>query len=248
MIQLRGGHQTSDPRLDRLPQFDERSRAFALPSDVVAAPVRSKVWRLERSRMGDQGREGACVEFGITHELGAAPVQVARAPLTAIRAGHGIYWPAQREDPWPGGSYPGATPVYEGTSVLAGLQVTTRLGYYEGFRWGFSDDERVAGVVHEGPGVVGTWWPEGAARPHPSGLVSTDGPDLGGHCVAWIGVLFGFKLKGEPRMDLAVIAQSWGLDHGDRGRVYFRLDEWLALLQREGEVAFPIGRRQLLTH
>lgn len=196
--------------------------------------------------MGDQGREGACVEYGITHELAASPAQVQLAHLVAIRSEHGIYWPAQREDEWPGGSYPGAAPVYEGTSVLAGLKVATRLGYYEGYRWGFSDDERVAGVVHEGPGVVGAWWTEGAARPRPSGLASTDGADLGGHCVAWIGVMFGHKLKGEPRMDIAVIAQSWGLNHGDRGRVYFRLEDWLALLRREGEVAFPVGRNRVV--
>lgn len=243
MHQLKGGHHTADKRLDRVPQFDDRSKRFRLAAPPDAA-LHSRVWRLERSRMGDQGNEGACVEFGITHELAAAPVQVSRARLTAIRSGHAIYWPAQREDEWPGGSYPGAQPVYEGTSVLAGLKVTTGLGYYDGYRWGFTDDERVAGVVHEGPGVCGTWWPEGAAHPRPSGLITTDGSDLGGHCVAWIGVMFGHKLKGERRMDIAVIAQSWGLDHGDGGRVYCELSSWLALLQREAEVAFPIGRRQ----
>ncbi len=40
MIQLRGGHTTEDRRLDRLLQFDERSRGFAAVDHPALAGVK----------------------------------------------------------------------------------------------------------------------------------------------------------------------------------------------------------------
>lgn len=241
---MRDGSTAWDPRLGRLIDFDERSRKFPVTLRQAAAkmPLSDRVWRLATAKLGDQGHEGACVEFGISHDLAATPVQVSLAQLRTIRSEHRIYWQAQREDEWEGGSYPGAVPQYEGTSVLAGMKVATELGFYDGYEWGFTDDERVAAVVHKGPAVSGCWYTDEMFQPRPSGLVHTGGNDAGGHCMAWIGVRFGHKLVGEPRMDIAVLAQSWGLDFGANGRIYVKLEDWLALLKRDGETAFPVGR------
>lgn len=241
---MRDGSTSWDSRLGRLIAFDERSRDYPVQLARRAAdmPLHDRTWRLLSSKMGDQGREGACVEFGISHELAALPVQVSTKQLETIRSQHRIYWQAQREDEFPGGSYPGAVPVEEGTSVLAGMKVATALGYYDSYEWAFTDDERVAGVVHKGPAVSGCWYMDGMFNPRPSGLVHTDGNVAGGHCMAWIGVLFGHKLPGEKRMDLAVLAQSWGLTFGVAGRIYVPLDEWLALLKNDGETVFGVGR------
>lgn len=245
-IELKGGFTTEDPRLDRVQQFDERSRDHPI-GEVVPYNVESKVWRLNRSRYGDQGQEGACVEFGWTHVFGAQGASytptVSLATLRKIRAGHLFYWPGQRRDYWPGGSYEGADPFYEGTSVLAVAQVAQELGFMSEYRWAFSLDEGVRGVCNEGPAAIALNWDNGLARPRPNGLAVPDGNDIGGHCVAWIGCLFGHKLAGEPKRDLAVIPQSWGLNHGDRGRIYVPLEDLGRKLSERGEQCFPIGRK-----
>lgn len=262
-IQLKGGAVTLDQRLDRVQEFDEQSRDYPIGA-IAPYEIKSKLWRLPRSYYGDQGQEGACVEFGISHELGAQPVVIPRAWLRIIRSEHRIYWPAQgqqvpwvpegwRGDPWPGGSYPGATPFYEGTSVLTGIKVARLMGFFDSYRWAFSIEEALRGVSSEGPAVTGMNWTRGWSRPDPQGLVHDDGDVIGGHCTALIGVLFGRRFKIGQRLgllpvytklDVGVIAQSWGLDHGDRGRIYVLLDDLEARLKDDGEVCFPIGRRK----
>jgi hypothetical protein len=74
-IELKGGFKTSDPRLDRLPQFDERSRGYPIRALVTEqAPLRSRGWACPTWL--DQGQEGACVGFSWSHELCAYPVPV----------------------------------------------------------------------------------------------------------------------------------------------------------------------------
>lgn len=254
MIELRNGQTTDDPRLDRLVEFDERSREHPIGAVVPEGKIASRTWSLRRDFMGDQGKEGACVEFGITHELAALPIMVQRRVVQRLRAEHAIYWPAQGQkqpflpadwtgDPWEGGSYPGAAPRYEGTSLLSGVKVAQALGFFEAYRWAFGIDEAIAGLVHEGPAVIALGWTEGMSRPRPDGLIARTGKVVGGHCVGWIGVEFGKRFQ-DARRDVAVIAQSWGLGHGDRGRVYLPLDDLEAGLKDRGEVVFFTGRRR----
>jgi hypothetical protein len=62
----------------------------------------------------DQGVEGRCVEFAWLRALSL--MNRKRYDITS----RWHYWQMQRGDEWPGGSYPGASPRYEGTSVRAG--------------------------------------------------------------------------------------------------------------------------------
>jgi hypothetical protein len=238
--QLRDGTVTMDRRLDRCVEFDERSRNFPLGIERFAA-MKTKVWQIRKTHMGDQGEEGACVEYGITHEMGAQPQVVYYKILNDIRSGHHIYWPAQQGDQWPGGSYPGAQPFYEGTSVLAGLKQTVALGYYSGYTWTFDIDSHAKGVISEGPAVVGITMVEGMMDPEPGGLMRDDGNEVGGHCMAWNGVVTNkFFGRGRPRQTVAEFVQSWGLDFGDHGRVYMELGELENRLKDNGEVAHPV--------
>jgi hypothetical protein len=69
----------------------------------------------------DQGAEGACVGFGAT-----------RAMMLLNRkryAPRWLYQEAQKIDEWEGGSYPGASPFYEGTSVRAAMDVLRDRGH-----------------------------------------------------------------------------------------------------------------------
>jgi hypothetical protein len=64
-------------------------------------------------RFYDQGEEGRCVEFATLRERSHAN----RVKYDITSKWH--YFQMQYLDEWPGGSYPGATPIYEGTSVRA---------------------------------------------------------------------------------------------------------------------------------
>lgn len=70
----------------------------------------------------DQGQEGRCAEFGGLRVLSL----LNRKKYDITTRWH--YWMAQENDEWPGGSYPGASPVYEGTSVRAMLEVFRTYG------------------------------------------------------------------------------------------------------------------------
>lgn len=241
---LKDGTETEDRRLDRFVHFDERSRNFGVAALAGAVP-KDKVWWMPRKRQGDQGREGACVQYGITHALLASPSPAALAVARQVWKDNLIYWEAQRRDPYPGGEYPGAYPVAGGTSVLCGLQVAVELGFCDAYYWAFGLDQAVLGISTVCPAVIGVWWKAGMMEPGPGGLIEATGANVGGHCVAVIGVDYGRKFAGGRVEDVAVIAQSWGPTYGDGGRVYLPLAQLGELLADDGECAFPTSRRAL---
>jgi len=243
VVKLRGGAETLDPRLDRVPRFDPRSRDYPIRALELPEGLRARSWDLPRAYYLDQGREGACVGAGVTHELKATPVGTRLLDMTFAR--EQVYWAAQRTDPWEGGSYPGARPFYEGTSVLDGLRAASALGWFDSYWWAFSIEEALSALVHEGPLVIGVDWTEGMARPRPSGLIRADGRVLGGHCVAVLRFIPKPRIRGETGLPPCVgIAQSWGPAHGDRGMVYLPVEDLAALLGDRGECAVIRGRRR----
>lgn len=70
----------------------------------------------------NQGVEGRCVEFGVLRMMSL--LNRKRYDLTS----RWLYWTAQQIDEWEGGSYPGGSPSYEGTSGRAGLDVALKYG------------------------------------------------------------------------------------------------------------------------
>lgn len=76
----------------------------------------------------NQGVEGRCVEFAVLRALSLFNRQ--RYDISS----RWHYHTAQRMDEWAGGSYPGAVPQYEGTSVRAGLEVVRQFGAIKS-RW-----------------------------------------------------------------------------------------------------------------
>ncbi len=93
-------------------------------------------------RYYDQGTEGRCVEFAWLRALSL--MNRKRYDITS----RWHYWEMQRRDYWGGGSYPGASPQYEGTSVDAGAQVMHTLGAIPARARG------AAVGVDEAPGLV----------------------------------------------------------------------------------------------
>jgi hypothetical protein len=234
-VQLRDGSNTQDRRLDRIPAFDQRSLAFPVSASLNAeqqTPV-SKKWTVPAGTpVLDQGQEGACVGFGITHELLYYPVAV--RGLDANFAREKIYWVAQRDDPWPGGSYPEASPRYEGTSVLYGVKAAADLGYYKEYRWATSEKEMCLGVGYLGPAIIGVDWYEGMFRPNDKGYITPSGDKVGGHCTLIVGV--------NVREGYYTLHNSWGESWGDHGNAKISRKDMAKLMADNGEICIVTQR------
>lgn len=241
LIELKGGHHTTDARLDRVPQFDERSRAFGIAPIVEGKPLKSHTWFFGgapwRSKGNlDQGQEGACVGFGWTQELIASPA-VKRFQLfeQGNAFAQALYKLAQHNDEWPGENY-------DGTSVLAGAKSVAKLGYMPEYRWAFSIDDLILAVAHAGPAVVGTDWLEGMDNYGRDALLSASGGVRGGHCYLLRGVLVNPHFAREPVFH---ITNSWGDSWGKQGDAYIRVSDFEKLLKAGGEACIPMRRDQV---
>ncbi|HEV2125529.1 MAG TPA: C1 family peptidase, partial [Chloroflexota bacterium] len=197
---------------------------------VGARAPRSYTWRCGPHL--NQGAEGACVGFAFAHELAARPVPVADVTNEMARS---IYFDAQRIDPWPGGAYPGASPTYEGTSVLAGVQIVQRMGRIPEYRWAFGADELAAAVSWNGPAVIGVDWMEGMFDTDANGYVHPTGAVLGGHAI----LVHGYNVSAR-RFQLR---NSWGSRWGKNGGCYLSHADMQNLLSRQwADACCPIRR------
>lgn len=230
-MQLRDGTQVEDPRLDRLVEFDEQSREYPIQEALAATTPRSYTWRT--NSWLDQGREGACVGFAVAHELAARPAEV--QGLTNDFARTRIYWEAQKIDPWAGGAYPGASPQYEGTSVLAGVKIAHGLGYFKEYRWCFGIDDVVMALGYNGPVLLGIPWYSGMYSPGADGFIQPTGSVVGGHAIL---------AKAVNVKDRTItLHNSWGRDWGRDGAARITWDHLSTLLQQRGEGVTMIKRR-----
>lgn len=215
--------------MGRLIEFDEKSKEYPIRTLVKAKERRSYTWRCNKTL--DQGPSGACVGFGLAHELISRPAEVKDI---GYRDAIALYHAAQREDMWPGGAYEGAVEFYEGTSVLAGMKVGKKLGWYEEFRWAFSFEDVILGVGYNGPAVIGVSWHDSMFEPDQFGYIRPTGTPAGGHCVLVRAV--------NVRHKFFTIRNSWGEDWGINGDCYITFNDLNALLYNGGEAAFAIHR------
>lgn len=234
MVKLRDGSEVADARLARLVQFDERSRQFPIRATVGTKKPRSYTWRCHQYL--DQGQEGACVGFSMTHELVARPAEV--SGLDAKFAREKVYWEAQKIDEWAGGAYPGASPFYEGTSVLAGVKVLKKLGYIDEYRWAFGLDDLVMAVGYAGPAVLGIPWYEGMFDMWSCGNVHVHGQVAGGHAILCKGV--------DVKEQTFTLHNSWGPVWGRGGDAKIAWSDMDRLLHEQGEAVIPMGRHRSL--
>lgn len=221
-VQLKNGLETEDPRLDRIPQFDERSRAYGIRALDPGKP-RSYTWGCQLRTL-DQGREGACVGFAWTGELAAKPAVI--HGLTNEFAQQ-VYKEAQLIDEWPG-------EAYEGTSVLAGAKVLHQRGLIREYRWAFGVDDLAAGVSRVGPAVLGIPWYSSMYSPDSSGYLQLDGSVVGGHAILCVG----YNVSGR----YFIVQNSWGAAWGIAARARVSHDNMQGLLSSGGEACIPMVR------
>lgn len=222
-MQLKGGYKTKDPRLDRLPQFDDRSLDYPVRQLVATKEPRSYTWRC--NKWLDQGREGACVGFSMGHELIARPKELLTIDNNYAR--NRIYKEAQKIDEWPGENY-------EGTSVLAGAKIVQSLGHFKEYRWAFGIDDLILALGYTGPAVLGVNWYTGMFRTDDKGFIRVSGSVAGGHAILARSV----NLRGE----YAILRNSWGNDWGTNGDCKISFGDLRRLLQEDGEACIPVGR------
>lgn len=216
--------------LGRKIQFDERSRAYPIRAIVDTRVLRGYTWSCI-PRL-DQGYEGACVGFAWSHELAAKPKKVLNVTDDYAR---NIYHDAQKIDEWPGGAYPGASPFYEGTSVLAGAKVVRERGAMEQYRWCFNLTDLLVAIGYTGPVVLGINWYEGMFNPDSKGFIHPTGSIAGGHAIIANGVSI--------RNKLVKLHNSWGEDWGINGECYISWDDIERLLHEQGEACVPLKRK-----
>jgi hypothetical protein len=212
------------PILDRLPEFDERSRLHNVRSLLPSPDPRSYTWRCTANL--DQGNEGACVGFGWAHEGIARPKVIAGVNnATAFN----IYHDAQKIDEWPGEDY-------QGTSVLAGAKVCQRYGWYTEYRWAFTTMDALAAISRHGPAVIGINWYEGMWDTDERGFIRPTGRLVGGHapCVRGVNV----------KDQTVLIHNSWGASWGGTkwgpGTALLTWDDFDRLLHEDGECCIPV--------
>lgn len=233
-IMLKGGKETTDVRLDRVEQFDARSRGFSMAAIQTRTPLRSYTWRCDE--WFDQGREGACVGFAIGHELAARPAEVKGITPRYLR--EKIYWAAQRIDPWAGGAYPDASQRYEGTSVLAGVKIAQQLGHIEEYRWAFNTNDALHGIGHNGPALIGVKWYAGMSYPDSNHFIRPIGRLQGGHCILVRAV--------NVKKEFVTLRNTWGPNWADNGDCYMTFADFNTILQDSGECVFMLNRRTRL--
>lgn len=210
--------------LGRRVQFDERSRAFPVTEILAPKPPRSYNWPVEA--VLDQGPNGACVGFAFAHNL-LARKQVIQS-IGAQKFAFGVYFDAQKIDPWAGGAYPGAIPFYEGTSVLAGAKTLKTAGFLKEYRWAFSLDEMILAVGYAGPCIIGINWYTGMLDTDQWGRLNITGRIAGGHCVLVHGVNLATRHF--------ALVNSWGPEWGFCGTCEVSFANMQRLLNEQGEV------------
>lgn len=231
--------------LDRLPEFDPKSRLFRAVEGITTPYVRSYTWHCDINL--DQGYEGACVGFSITHELAARPKIILRDEQFA----RNLYYRAQELDEWEGEDY-------DGTSVLAGFKAVKEITNVYGqpliseYRWAFGLKDVAQVLSYRGPLVLGVNWYEGMFDWNDKYFISPTGDVAGGHAILCNGIKIIRKagLSSWPvnwlDVDLdrsyARLHNSWGLSYGLNGDVFITLRDLGYLLADQGEACIPTIR------
>lgn len=219
-MRLRDGSTPNDPRLGRLPSFDERSKAF--PVRGLLAPgmeIRSRTWRLD-PRL-DQRQTPACTGFAWAHDHAAAPGRHKVTDVLALR----WYRTAQDNDEWAGSNY-------EGSSTLGAAKAGVSLGFFKEYRWAFGINDLLLTVTNLGPMLVGTNWHRAMFSPDARGLVQVSGPVDGGH--EWC--IRGVDLKREE----IIARNSWGREWGRNGDFRISFADMGRLLEDGGDACHPV--------
>lgn len=220
--------------LDRVPNLHPGNLNWPVRAALPARPIidRYKMWRWHNPL--DQLAEGACVGFGITHELLASPVPVnlervkVDVPRDPTQFARFLYNRAKMIDEWEGIDY-------EGTSVRAGFLASSVIGLIKEFRWAFGLQDVKDTILVKGPVVFGINWYSGMYEA-PRGVLRVTGDLVGGHCLIGVGRDSHDGQRG------TILQNSWGPDWGNNGLAWISDHDLDRLLHEQGEACVPTRR------
>jgi hypothetical protein len=218
-------------------RHDPASRAFGVV-DRLAGKAALRDVALPAGAVLDQGREGACVGFGVADAVNVLRLIAGAGDQLDAGDALGLYREAQKLDDVPGEDY-------SGTSVLAGMKAGQADGFFGGYLWDFGTSAIAQTLLQlRSPVVVGVPWWQAMYETGPGGLVvGVGGGKLaGGHCLCIIGL----RMKGPQGQSgpYFVWRNSWGESYGDAGNGYVHHRDLAALLHSQGEAAVPTAGRQ----
>jgi hypothetical protein len=207
----------------RLVSFDEKSRNFPIRALIADKAERiSRLWPCDI--VLDQGSEGACTGFSVSHEAAAEPVVV---PNITDEIALEIYRRARQLDEWPGEDY-------DGSSVLGAMKAAKERGWYDEYRWAFGEEDLALALGYKGPAVLGINWYEGMSDPDRDGLITATGSVQGGHAILCNGY--------DAEKKLYRLHNSWGKGFGVKGECFVCVEDMVKLLKEDGEACIPVVR------
>lgn len=217
-----------DRSLGRRVEFDERSRNFPIMTTMTTIKPRSYTWSV--NQWLDQGADGACVGYAWAHDRAARPKVHKASQLLALE----LYWEAQRLDAWEGGAYDGASPFYEGSSVLAGAKASKSMALIGSYRWAFGLLDLRMALGYKGPAILGINWYDGMFDTDELGYVKPTGSLAGGHAI--------LAFANDESRKRVRLWNSWGKSWGKDGTAYISYTDLNRLLQEDGEACVPMER------
>lgn len=208
---------------DRVVRFDERSRNYPIRA-LLKADIKPRSYTWACPVWLDQGSDGACTGFAVSHEAAARPVMVKGITYKVAME---VYRRAQQLDEYPGENY-------EGSSVLGAIKAGTERKWYLEYRWAFGEEDLMLAVGHHGPAVIGINWYESMFNPDTKGVIIVGGQVVGGHAI----LCNGFNVK----TGLYRLHNSWGKGWGVNGEAFISRASMARLLKEEGEACIPVTR------
>jgi hypothetical protein len=199
-------------------QSDPRNEMF--PVHPLLPPVNEPVaMRWHCPVRLDQGREGACVGFGLTHFLATGPAVLSR-PSNADA--FELYEDIKRNDRRPGESY-------DGTWIEDGLKLLQKRGIIDEYRWPKTADEMARCLSYVGPLVVKVPIYGSFHRPNKYGMIQPCGKIEGWHCMLADEIVPGAKQ--------IWFLNSWGSRWGKNGRCWMSYNTANFVLSHGGTAA-----------
>ncbi|MFW5847668.1 MAG: C1 family peptidase [bacterium] len=214
--------------LGRIHVEDKRDENFLMKS-MIPLEKEKKFYKYWHPSIwwGNQRASPHCVGYSWVHWLTEGPItqKKSRKSTDIPYDPSKLYYEAQKVDQWEGENY-------DGTSVRAGAKILKQRGFISEYRWAWTIEDVIDGLLYAGPLVVGTFWTEGMFFPDDDGIITATGQTAGGHAYLLDGI--------NTKRGIIRIKNSWGREWGNKGFAYISIDDMAKLISYQGEACLAV--------